>query len=133
MVFGRVAFANCVAIHGFSRVVTPRKKVAPKPPTAGQRLVEELKREDDPYSLQFQIEHAGHTADYLDRLSVLLNGDRGTWLEVKIGAKTVEVVVTDVLRQYRQTAEQLRKLIAAIHSQRALIPSDDGDPDPTDV
>jgi hypothetical protein len=117
--------------------VAPRKAVAkpaePKKPTPGQRLVEELADDDDPYSLQFQIEHAGHTADYLDRLSTLLNGDRGTWLEVKIGAKTVEVVVTDVLRQYRQTAEQLRKLIAAIHSQRAMIPDDPGDDDPTDV
>lgn len=113
--------------------MTPRKQTQPSGPTPGQRLVEELKHDDDPYSLQFQIEHAGHTADYLDRLSHLLNGDRGTWLEVKIGAKTVEVVVTDVLRQYRQTAEQLRKLITTIHSQRALIPGDDGDPDPTDV
>jgi hypothetical protein len=114
--------------------MTPRKRTPRPAPTPGKRLVAELAHADDPYSLQFQITHAGHTADYLDRLSHLLSGDRGTWLEVKIGAKTVEVVVTDVLRQYRQTAEQLRKLIAAIHSQRALIPNDPSrEDDPTAV
>lgn len=89
--------------------------------TAGERLIAELSKPDDPYSLQFLIEQTGQIADYLDHLNALLRGDRDTWLQVKIGAKTVEVVVTNVLVQQRQQAEQLRKLIAEIHRQRTAI------------
>jgi hypothetical protein len=104
-----------------------------KPPVvlAGQRLVNELSRDDDPYSLQFLIEQAGHIADYLERSHQLLNGDRSSWLEVKIGAKTVEVVVTNVLIQHRQFTEQLRKLLSTIHAQRASMPDDPDEPDVT--
>lgn len=88
-----------------------------------------MSRAADPYSLTFLIEEAGQAADFLARLRPVLNGDRDTWLDVKIGAKTVEVVVTNPLVQYRQLAEHLRRLLGTIYSQRAAIP--DG-PDPND-
>jgi hypothetical protein len=55
--------------------MTPRKlHPVDTPASAGSRRVAELSKPDDPYSLQFLIEQAGHTANYLDRLSALLNG-----------------------------------------------------------
>jgi hypothetical protein len=99
--------------------------------TAGQRLVSELAADGDPYSLQFLIEQAGHIADYLERSHQLLSGERSSWFEVKIGAKTVEVQVTNVLVQHRQFTEQLRKLLATIHTQRAAMPDEFDEPDVT--
>lgn len=87
-------------------------------PTAGQKLVAELKLAGDPYSLTFLIELAGDCADQYEHLGKVLSGDRATWTELKMPAKTVEVVVTDVMRQRRATAEQLRKLLASIQAQR---------------
>jgi hypothetical protein len=112
----------------------PRKLTSvakPKGPTAGARLIADLSKDDDPFSLWFLIEQAGVTADHLERLTTVLRGDQDAWLEVKIGAKTVEVVVTNVLVQHRQTTEQLRKLLYEIHRQRAAIPGDDDDDDVT--
>ncbi len=111
----------------------PRKRAAAKKPepTAGERLVAELAKDNDPYALRFLIEQAGHIADYLERLQALLTGDRDAWVKVKIGAKTVEVVVNDPLREVRMQSEQLRRMLAEIHRQRAAIPmsgDDGGDP-----
>ncbi len=91
--------------------------------TPGQRLVQELSQPTDPYSLTFLIKLAGDTADQYEHLSTMLGGDRATWTEVKIGAKTVEVIVTDVVRQQRATAEQLRKLLTSITAMRGSIPA----------
>ena len=103
--------------------------------SAGDRLIEELSKPDDPYSMRLLIEEAGQCKDFLDRLRPVLNGDESTWLEVKIGAKTVQVSVTNVLTQYRQLTEQLRRLLSEIHRQRAANPggSPDEDGDPTKV
>ncbi len=95
--------------------------------SAGQKLVEELSQPDDPYTLTFLIKLAGDTADEYEHLATLLSGDRATWTQVKIGAKTVEVVVTDVMRQKRATGEQLRKLLATISAQRAAAPETPND------
>ncbi len=99
--------------------------------SAGQRLVEELTKPADSYALTFLIEQVGHVADYLERLHALHSGDADAWLRVKIGAKTVEVVVNDPLREARMQSEQVRRLLAEIHRQRAQLPgdpNDDGDP-----
>lgn len=109
--------------------MTRRSPTASSTPTAGQRLIAELSKPDDPYSLQFLIEQAGHTADYLERLSALLSGDVDSWLQVKIGAKTVEVIVSNPLVQHRQFSDHLRKLIAEVARQRAAIPADPDDND----
>lgn len=117
------------------RARPPRKSVAEKKPTSGARLIAEMSHDDDPYSLTFLIEEAAHTADYLEVLNALLKGDRQSWLDVKIGVKTVSVVVNDVLVRRGVMAEQLRKLMYEIHRQRVSLgegPGDDGD-DPTDV
>ena len=91
--------------------------------SAGQRLVRELSQPTDPYSLTLLIQLDGDTADQYEHLSTVLGGDRATWTEMKIGAKTVEVIVTDVLRQKRATAEQLRKLLSSINAIRGSIPA----------
>lgn len=111
-----------------SRRRKPLSVVAPPP---GERLVAELSRDDDPYSLRFLIEQAGHIADYLERSHQLLSGDRRSWLDVRIGAKTVEVNVSNVLVQHRQFTEQLRKLLSTIHAQRASLVDDADEPDVT--
>lgn len=114
-------------------MVAPRKTA--RRASAGARLRAELSKDDDPYSLTFLIEQAGHIADYLQRLRELIDGDRDAWLKLRLGAKTVEVVVNKPLVEARAQAEQLRKLLAEIHRQRAAIPTpgyeddvlDDGD------
>ncbi|MBE5409544.1 Uncharacterised protein [Mycobacteroides abscessus subsp. abscessus] len=116
--------------QGFSFLMATRKRALPVK-TAGQQLVEELSADGDPFSLRFLIEQAGQAADFLERLSALLNGDREAWLSVKIGAKTVEVVVNNVLVQHRQQADQLRKLLGEIHRQRGATAPGDPDDDPT--
>ncbi|YCU47982.1 hypothetical protein ACRYGS_20835 [Mycobacteroides abscessus] len=105
-----------------------RRQPAPQK-TVGQRLIEELSHDDDPYPLQLIIEQAGYAADYLARLNALLDGDRDCWLQLKIGATTVEVVVNNVLVQQRQQAEQMRKLITEVYRQRAALPDDPDDDD----
>lgn len=96
-------------------------------PSAGARLIAELAKDDDPYTLTFLIEQAAHIADYLERLRQLIDGDRDAWLQLKLGAKTVEVIVNKPLIEARAQAEQLRKLLAEIHKQRASIPIEDED------
>lgn len=101
---------------------------------AGDRLIAELSQDDDPFAITLLIEEAAQTANFLERLRPLLNGDRDAWLEVKLPAKTVEVVVTNPLIQYRQLSEHLRKLMVTIHGQRAALPGDpNDDDDPTAV
>jgi hypothetical protein len=102
--------------------------IAPQP-KAGQRLVAELAEPNDPYSITFLIEQAGQIADYLERLNALLNGSRDSWLDVRIGAKTVEVIVNSPLREARQMTEQLRRLLGTIYAQRAAIPMGPSDND----
>lgn len=108
----------------------PRKQTASKTP--GQRLIADLSEPDDPYSLQILIEQAGHAADYLARMNALLEGDRDSWLQVKIGTGTTEVVVNNVLIQQRAQSEQLRKLIAAVHARRGKAPSKPNGSNPLD-
>lgn len=98
------------------------RKIQPATLTAGQRLIAELAQPNDPYSLTFLIEQAADVADYLAKLRELITGDRSTWLSLKLGAKTVEVIVNDPLREARQQGDHFRKLLAAILSQRAAIP-----------
>jgi hypothetical protein len=81
-----------------------------------------LSKPTDPYQITLLIDEAGQIKDFIERLRPVLNGDHAAWLEVKIGAKTVEVVVTNPLVQYRQLSEHLRRLMMTIHSQRASIP-----------
>lgn len=85
----------------------------------------ELARDDDPFSLTFLIEQAAVTADHLEHLNALLAGDRSVWAEVKIGARTVEVVVNNVLVQRRQQSIALTRLLADIVRRRAEL-DDDG-------
>ncbi|RFZ11195.1 hypothetical protein DSM43518_02035 [Mycobacterium marinum] len=101
-------------------------------PSAGARLVAELSKPDDPYSLTLLIEQAGHTADYLQRLHELIDGDRDAWLQLNLGAKTVEVIVNKPLAEARAQSEQLRKFLAEIHRQRAAITEDPGEDDVLD-
>lgn len=98
-------------------------------PSAGERLIAELSRDDDPFSLTFLIEQAAVTADHLEHLNAVLRGDRDAWLQVKIGAKTVEVLVNNVLVQRRQQSLALSRLLSDIVRQRAAIDDDLPDED----
>lgn len=100
-----------------------------QPLPAGQRLIAEFSKPEDPYSFTFQLEQTAHVADHLQKLTDLLNGNRDSWLEVKIGAKTVEVIVTDVLRQHRATAAQLEKSLGVLRRQRAVLDAGGGPED----
>lgn len=102
-------------------------------PTAGQRLVESLSKPNDPFGLTLLIEEAGQIKDFIDRLRPVLNGEKAAWLEVNIGAKTVEVVVTNPLVQYRQLSEQLRKLLVTIDARRGPAGGPGAVYNPTDV
>ena len=75
----------------------------------------------------FLIQQAGIIADFLERLSQLLVGDRDSWLSLELPAKTVEVVVSKPLAEYRQQSTALRQLLAEVHRRRAMIPIDSGD------
>lgn len=104
------------------------KLAAPANPGAGQRLVEELSKPDDPYSLTFLIEQAGHTADYLERLRGLLSGDRAAWMHVRVGrGQVLEVKIDNALMEARQQTTVLRHLLAEILRRRAAIPMGDDD------
>ena len=102
--------------------------------TAGQRLSQALSQPNDPYELTILIEEAGQVKDLIDSLRPIITGDREAWLKVNIGAKTVEVVVTNPLVQYRQFTEQLRKLLSTISAARGQTAGTPNvGPDPTKV
>jgi len=109
------------------RVATQRKSRVVAKPSAGSRLVNELSKDDDPFDLMFLIQQAGIIADFLERLSLLLIGDRDTWLELELPPKTVQVLVNKPLQEYRQQSSTLRQLLAEVHRRRAAIPIDPGD------
>lgn len=94
------------------------RKPVDSPVSAGQRLISELSRPGDPYSLTLLIEQAAFTADHLATLRGLLAGDRDAWVRVRIGAKIVEVVVNNLVSEARQQTELLRRLLGEIHRQR---------------
>ncbi|AXN50950.1 hypothetical protein [Mycobacterium marinum] len=102
-------------------------------PSAGARLIAELARDGYPFSLTFLIEQAAVTADHLEYLNAILRGDRDVWLQLKLGAKTVEVVVNNVLVQRRQQSLALSRLLSDIARQRAAIDDDPNEDDPTAV
>jgi hypothetical protein len=110
----------------------PRKRQPrAKTPTAGERLVEDLSRSDDPYSITVMVTEAGRIADRLDRLAALLSGERSAWMQVKLGReKQLEIKVDSALQEARAQATTLRGLLYEIHRERANITigsDDDGD------
>jgi hypothetical protein len=99
-------------------------------PTAGERLVDDLTGENDPYSITVMIKEAGRIADRLDKLADLLSGGRSSWLQLRIKPDQVlEVRVDSPLAEARHQATVLRHLIAEIHRQRAGIPLPPDDDD----
>ncbi len=99
--------------------------------TAGQKLIASLTKPNDPIELTLLIEEAGQVKDLIDSLRPILVGEREAWLQVEIGAKTVEVIVTKPLMQYRQLVEQLRRILSTINSLRggaAGVPNVGSDP-----
>ena len=98
---------------------------------SGARLVAELSKDGDPYSITIMIVEAGRIADRLDKLAALLAGERKAWwLQACVGRDQVlEVKVDNALGEARHQATTLRGLLAEIHRQRAGIamPPDDDD------
>jgi hypothetical protein len=102
-----------------------------KPPSAGERLVEDLSRPDDPYSITVMIKEAGRIADRLDRLAALLSGEKSAWATVRIGRDGVaELKIDSALQEARAQSTCLRGLLYEIHRERANIQiGSDGDED----
>jgi hypothetical protein len=101
----------------------PERRRKPAAPTAGERLVADLGRDDDPYGIKVMVTEAGRIADRLDTLAALLSGERSSWLSLKLGRdKQIEVKVDNALGEARHQATTLRGLLAEIHRQRAGIP-----------
>lgn len=90
-------------------------------------MIAALSKPDDPYEVTFLINQAALHADYIERLRWLLNGDIDSWLSLKLGAKTVEVVVNKPLAEVRQQSEQLRRLLADIARRQAQLEDTDDD------
>lgn len=97
---------------------------------AGERLVAELSRDGDPYSVTVMVVEAGRIADRLDKLAALLSGERSAWLNVRLNRDQVlEVRVDGALQEARAQATALRGLLYEIHRQRANIPIGPDDDD----
>jgi hypothetical protein len=98
--------------------------------SAGQRLAEELARNDDSITIRELIGHAAQFADLIERCDELISGKRAAWMQVRINSEqVVEVRISDAVRERRQLTTELRHLLGEIHKQRAGIPmgSDDDD------
>jgi len=90
---------------------------------AGQRLVDDLTRPGDPFSITVMIVEAGRIAERLERLHELLSGQRSAWMQVRVNRDQVlEVRVDDAVREARQQTMSLIRLLAEIHKQRAGVP-----------
>jgi hypothetical protein len=100
-----------------------------KTQTAGERLVADLSRADDPYGITVMVTEAGRIADRLDKLAAVLAGERSSWLSLKLGNQVTEIKVDNALGEARHQATTLRGLLAEIHRQRAGIPMLDDDDD----
>lgn len=115
-----------------NKTAASKRTPARRRKTAGQRLVAELSSDHDTYSVQVLIERAGQTADWLEHLDKVINGDRRAWLQLKIGTDTVEVFVDAPIREARQLQTELRHLLAEIFRQRAKLPIGGDDDDVLD-
>jgi len=73
------------------------------------------------------ITQAARLADRLEVLDRLLSGEAGAWLAVRVSGQVVEVRVTDVVREERQSSEVLRKLLVEITRMRSAASSAAGD------
>lgn len=97
----------------------------------GQRLISELSRPDDSFSVQLLIDQAAHAADMLAKYRSLVNGEVSAWCELSLGPQVVEVKIDSAARELRMLTTELRHLLAEIHKQQAGAPADpDGDKDP---
>lgn len=102
-----------------------------KPKTAGQRLTDEMGRDQDSFSVRLLIEQAADIADVIERLRGLINGEVSEWASLKLGPQVVQVVIDEPVKRRRELSTELRHLLAEIHRQRANIPLDaDDDDDP---
>ena len=111
---------------------TPRKRspAKAKTPTAGDRLLADLSREDDPYRLTVMVIEAARIADRLEKLAALLAGERSVWLSLRDGRDgRLDVKVDNALQESRAQATCLRGLLYEIHRQRANIEIEPGDDD----
>jgi hypothetical protein len=101
----------------------PRKRGRPpKPPSAGDRLLADLSRPDDPYSITVMITEASRIADRLDKLAAVLSGEKSVWMSLRDGRDRVtEVRVDHSLQEARAQATTLRGLLYEIHRQRVGI------------
>lgn len=97
--------------------------------TAGQRLLDDLTGDDDPYAITVMIIEAARITDRLANLDKLLTGEVSVWAQLREGRDgDVYVYVDNALAEARQQATVLRHLISEIQRQRGQIrtaPPDD--------
>jgi len=110
-----------------------RRSRAKATPTAGERLLADLGRDDDPYRITVMVVEAARIADRLEKLAALLSGERSVWLSLRAGRDgQLDVKVDNALSEARHQATTLRGLLYEIHRQRSGIelgPDDDDDLD----
>lgn len=117
------------SVSDATKAVAAQSKSTGRRKSAGQRLVAELSKSDDTYSVKVLIERAGQTADWLERLDAVINGERREWLRLKDGNGATEVMVDSPIREARQLQTELRHLLAEIFRQRVKLPGDGDDDD----
>jgi hypothetical protein len=101
-----------------------------KSPSAGERLVADLSRDGDPYSITVMVTECGRIAARLEKLAALLAGEKSAWATVSIGRDGVaELKIDKGLQEARAQATTLRGLLYEIHRQRANIQIEPGDED----
>ena len=110
-----------------------RSSARPSQITAGRRLIAEMARDGDPFSITLLIKQAARVADRLDVLDRLISGRTETWLALDLGRVVVgegdqparvvvEASIDKPVLEERQQTTMLRHLLAEIHRQRAAIP-----------
>lgn len=97
--------------------------------TAGQRLREELHDDSDSYATALLVEQAAEIADWLARLSAIVDGKEDEWVRLTQQSGATVVVVDNAIREARALSGELRQLLSAIDRRRAdappVLPEDD--------
>jgi len=100
---------------------------------AGQRLWDDLARDDDTYSIGVMVVEACRITDRLERLNDLLGGEESLWMRLvaeREDGTTFLVRVNSPMQEARQQASVLRQLLSEIRRQRGpTVRSGDDDDD----
>lgn len=91
--------------------------------TAGQKLREDLHSESDSYATALLVEQAAEIADWLARLSAIVDGKEDEWARLTQQSGATVIVVDNAIREARALSGELRQLLSAIDRRRAGAPT----------